>query len=51
MHHMLFAGGAYNIENLDLRRVSPGLYELIAPPLKVMALDAAPLRAVLRTIE
>ncbi len=51
VHHMLFSGGAYNIENLDLRRVAPGLYELIAPPLKLMALDAAPLRAVLRTIE
>jgi arylformamidase len=51
VHQMLFAGGAYNIENLDLRRVPPGLYELIAPPQKLMALDAAPLRAVLRTIE
>jgi arylformamidase len=51
VHHMLFSGGAYNIENLDLRRVSPGLYELVAPPLKLMALDAAPLRAVLRTID
>ena len=51
VHHMLFAGGAYNVENLDLRRVPPGAYELIAAPLKLMALDAAPLRAVLRTIE
>ena len=51
VHHMLFSGGAYNIENLDLRRVTPGLYELVAPPLKLMALDAAPLRAVLRTID
>ena len=51
VHHMLFSGGAYNIENLDLRRVPPGVYELVAPPLKLMALDAAPLRAVLRTIE
>ena len=51
VHHMLFAGGAYNIENLDLRRVPPGVYELMAPPLKLMALDAAPLRAVLRTLD
>ena len=36
------------IENLDLRRVAPGPYELIALPLKYMALDAAPVRAVLR---
>lgn len=48
VHHMLFGGGAYNLENLDLRRVVPGEYELIAFPLKLMALDAAPVRAVLR---
>ena len=50
VHHMLFDGGAYNLENLDLRRVLPGEYELIAPPLKLMALDAAPVRAVLREL-
>jgi arylformamidase len=48
VHHMLFAGNAYILENLDLRRVPPGSYELIALPLKYMALDAAPVRAVLR---
>jgi arylformamidase len=47
VHKMLFAGGAFLVENLDLRRIQPGAYELIALPLKVMALDAAPLRAVL----
>jgi arylformamidase len=47
VHKMLFAGGAFIVENLDLRRIQPGAYELIALPLKVMALDAAPLRAVL----
>ena len=48
VHHMLFAGNASILENLDLRRVVPGDYELIAFPLKIMALDAAPVRAVLR---
>ena len=48
VHHMLFSGGACNLENLDLRRVQPGAYELLAPPLRIMALDAAPVRAVLR---
>ena len=47
VHKMLFAGGAFIVENLDLRRIQPGAYELIALPLKVMALDAAPVRAVL----
>lgn len=48
VHHMLFSGNAYILENLDLRRVPTGQYELIALPLKFMALDAAPVRAVLR---
>jgi arylformamidase len=48
VHHMLFAGGAYNLESLDLRRVPSGEYELIAPPVKMMGCDAAFVRAVLR---
>lgn len=48
VHHMLFSGNAYILENLDLRRVPQGSYELIALPQKLMALDAAPVRAVLR---
>ena len=47
VHHMLFSGGAYNLESLDLRRATPGAHRLIAFPLKLMALDAAPVRAVL----
>lgn len=48
VHHMLFSGNAYILENLDLRRVPLGTYELLALPVKMMALDAAPVRAVLR---
>lgn len=47
VHKMLFSGNAFILENLDLRRVSPGVYDLIAFPIKLMALDAAPVRAVL----
>jgi arylformamidase len=36
------------VENLVLADVMPGDYELIALPLKLMGLDAAPVRAVLR---
>jgi arylformamidase len=50
VHHMLFSANAYILENLDLRRVPPGQYELIALPLKLMSLDAAPVRAVLRDV-
>lgn len=46
-HRALFAAGAYNLENLDLRDVAPGRYELIAPPLRVAGLDGAPVRALL----
>ena len=48
VHHALFAAGAYNLENLDLRDVPDGTYDLIALPLKIAGLDAAPVRAILR---
>jgi arylformamidase len=47
VHKMLFSGDAFILENLDLRRTPPGPYELMAFPVKVMSLDAAPVRAVL----
>lgn len=50
VHHMLFSGNACLLENLDLRRVPAGEYELLAFPLKLMGMDAAPVRAVLREI-
>lgn len=48
VHRMLFAGGACILENLDLRHVAPGPCELMAFPVKLVGLDAAPVRAVLR---
>ena len=51
VHKMIFSGNACILENLDLRRVEPGAYKLIAFPLKLMALDAAPVRAVLVDME
>jgi len=50
IHHLLFDGGAAVIENLDLRAVHAGAYELIAFPMKLAGSDAAPVRAVLRAI-
>lgn len=47
VHKMLFSGNAFILENLDLRRASTGACEIIAFPIKVMSLDAAPVRAVL----
>ncbi|WP_428647836.1 arylformamidase [Roseibium sp.] len=38
------------LENLDLSAVEPGDYELIALPMKLEGLDAAPVRAILRPL-
>ena len=46
-HRALFEAGVTIVENLDLRDVSDGPYELIALPMRVAGLDAAPVRAVL----
>ncbi|HJU67318.1 MAG TPA: cyclase family protein [Gemmatimonadaceae bacterium] len=49
VHKALFSGGAFNLENLDLRSIDDGEYELVAYPVLIADLDAAPVRAVLRT--
>ena len=36
-----------HLENLDLRRTPPGEYDIMAFPIKMMSLDAAPVRAIL----
>jgi arylformamidase len=48
VHHALFDRGACVLENLDLRAVPEGEYELLAAPLRWAGVDAAPVRAVLR---
>ena len=50
-HKALFGGGAYNLENLDLRAAAPGRYELLAAPLSLVGLDGAPARALLRPLD
>lgn len=47
VHHALLDRGVCVLENLDLRDVAPGTYELDALPMKIAGLDAAPVRAVL----
>lgn len=47
-HRLLFAAGAGVLENLDLSRVEAGSYDLIAPPLRLIGGDAAPVRALVR---
>jgi arylformamidase len=49
-HHRVRVHGLAIIEGLVLDRVAPGAYELIALPLNLAGLDAAPVRAVLREL-
>jgi len=46
-HQALLDGGLCWLENLDLARAEPGLYELVALPLRIRGADASPVRAVL----
>jgi arylformamidase len=47
VHNALFGGGAFILENLDLRGVAEGKYDLVALPQRLGGLDAAPVRAAL----
>lgn len=49
-HVACFDGNAWVLENLDLRDVAPGAYELRALPMLLHGLDAAPVRALLRVL-
>jgi arylformamidase len=51
LHHACDAAGLVILENLDLSAVAPGVYELIALPLKIRGGDGSPIRAVLRTLD
>jgi arylformamidase len=50
VHHALLGHDAFVLENLDLRDAPAGAYELLAPPLSVHGADAAPVRALLRSV-
>jgi arylformamidase len=47
-HQALLGAGIWIIEGLNLAKVKPGKYELVCLPLKVLASDGAPARAILR---
>lgn len=48
-HHALGRNGIHILENLKLIEVPPGVYDLIAAPLKIVGADASPVRAILRS--
>ncbi len=47
VHHHLWRRGAVILEELDLSAVPDGAYRLLALPLRLAGMDAAPVRAVL----
>lgn len=49
-HHLAFRYQMALLENLDLKGVPEGVYELIALPLKIKDFDASPVRAILREL-
>ncbi len=49
-HHLLYEGGVAILENIDLRMVPAGDYELIALPLRIVHGDSSPVRAILREL-
>jgi arylformamidase len=49
IHHACDAARIVILENLDLSAITPGVYELIALPLRIRGGDGSPVRAVLRT--
>lgn len=49
-HHALHENGVMILENIVLDNVTPGDYELIALPLKIVGADGSPVRAVIRPI-
>jgi arylformamidase len=46
-HKRLMQHGIAILEGIDLSRVKPGEYELVALPLRLVGADASPVRAVL----
>jgi arylformamidase len=46
-HRNLLEAGVCIIEGLDLRRVPPGVYDLVALPMRIPGCDGAPARVLL----
>jgi len=46
-HELLLQTGVVVLENIDLRGIEPGIYQLFCLPIKIQNTDGAPVRAVL----
>ncbi len=47
VHHMLLKNDVLILEGIDLSRITPGKYMLVALPLRIKDVEAAPTRAIL----
>jgi len=50
VHKILLGAGITILEGLNMKDVQPGLYEMVALPLKIIGADGAPARVLLREI-
>ncbi|MFC2041951.1 cyclase family protein [Chloroflexota bacterium] len=50
VHKTLLSGGVWAIEGLNLSNVTPGNYDLICLPLRIVGGDGAPARVILRPV-
>jgi arylformamidase len=51
VHHVLLGAGITILEGLNLTDILPGVYEMIALPIKIKGADGAPARVIVRQIE
>ena len=50
VHRTLLGAGIWILEGLNLSRVRPGMHQLLCLPLKILASDGAPARAILKPL-
>ncbi|MDD4875997.1 MAG: cyclase family protein [Dehalococcoidales bacterium] len=51
VHHRLLSSGVWIIEGLNLANITPGNYDFICLPLRIVGGDGAPARAILRPLK
>ncbi len=49
-HYALLGAGVVIIEGIDLARIRPGRYEMVALPLKIAGSDGSPARVIIRPV-
>ena len=50
VHHILLGAGITILEGLNMKGILPGLYEMVALPMKIQGADGAPARVIIRAI-